>query len=427
MTTRRRLIILGSTGSIGENTIAVVKHLAAHSTAQYDIIGLAAGSNSTRLLEQANETGSLAIALADESCALEVPHPSKLKVFRGRTAAIDLITAHARQGDMVMAAMVGAEGIGPVLAAIEAGCDIALANKETLVAAGSIVTEAARRCGVRILPVDSEHSAILQCLRGGDHATEVKRIVLTASGGPFRQSTREAMESATLADALKHPTWLMGRKVTIDSASMMNKALEMIEAHWLFDLAAERIDVIIHPQSIVHSFVEFHDGSVISQLSPPDMKLPIQVALTWPNRVTGCATQLDWKKFRGLEFEPVDHARFPAVQLAWRAIRAGGSSGAIFNGANEAAVEAFIDGRIGFADISKLVAGALDAITAVPLANLAAVLAADASARQWVVHRVAHQVAHQLPGMVTVGGTGHSGHAGHAGHAGQSGHANRTK
>lgn len=410
MTTRRRLIILGSTGSIGENTIAVVKHLAAHSAVQYDIIGLAAGSNSTRLIEQANETGALAIALADENCALQVSHPSKLKVFRGRMAAVELIKAHARQGDMVMAAMVGAEGIGPVLAAIDAGCDIALANKETLVAAGSIVTEAARRCGVRILPVDSEHSAILQCMRESDRATEVKRIVLTASGGPFRQSTHEAMASATLADALKHPTWSMGRKVTIDSASMMNKALEMIEAHWLFDLDAERIDVIIHPQSIVHSFVEFHDGSVIAQLSPPDMKLPIQVALTWPSRVTGCASQLDWKKLRGLDFAPVDDARFPAVQLASRAIRAGGSSGAILNGANEAAVEAFIEGRIGFIDISKLVAGALDAVTAVPITNLTAVLDADASARQWV--------ARQLSGMVTAEGVGDSvGHAGHAGHA----------
>jgi 1-deoxy-D-xylulose-5-phosphate reductoisomerase len=196
------------------------------------------------------------------------------------------------------------------------------------------------------------------------------------------------MACATLADALKHPTWSMGQKVTIDSASMMNKALEMIEAHWLFDLSAERIDVIIHPQSIVHSFVEFIDGSVIAQLSPPDMKLPIQLAMTWPMRSPRSATPLDWKNLRGLEFEPVDHDRFPAVKLAWNAIRAGGSSGAILNGANEAAVEAFVAGRIRFGEISLLVSGALDAIAPTPVPDLAAVFAADSQARKWVAQKL---------------------------------------
>ncbi len=352
----------------------------------FDIIGLAAGTNAGRLIQQALETGATAIALADESCALNVA-PS-IEIYRGKDAALDLIKAHARRGDLVMGAMVGAAGIAPILAAIEAGCDIALANKETLVAAGAIVTEAARRNGVSILPVDSEHSAILQCLRSGDQSTEVERIVLTASGGPFRRATRETMACATLADALKHPTWSMGQKVTIDSASMMNKALEMIEAHWLFDLSAERIDVIIHPQSIVHSFVEFIDGSVIAQLSPPDMKLPIQLAMTWPMRSPRSATPLDWKNLRGLEFEPVDHDRFPAVKLAWNAIRAGGSSGAIFNGANEAAVEAFVAGRIRFGEISLLVSGALDAIAPTPVPDLAAVFAADSQARKWVAQKL---------------------------------------
>ncbi len=386
MPIRRRLIILGSTGSIGENTLIVAKHLAAHADVHFDIIGLAAGTNAGRLIQQALETGATAIALADESCALNVA-PS-IEIYRGKDAALDLIKAHARRGDLVMGAMVGAAGIAPILAAIEAGCDIALANKETLVAAGAIVTEAARRNGVSILPVDSEHSAILQCLRSGDQSTEVERIVLTTSGGPFRRATRETMACATLADALKHPTWSMGQKVTIDSASMMNKALEMIEAHWLFDLSAERIDVIIHPQSIVHSFVEFIDGSVIAQLSPPDMKLPIQLAMTWPMRSPRSATPLDWKNLRGLEFEPVDHDRFPAVKLAWNAIRAGGSSGAIFNGANEAAVEAFVAGRIRFGEISLLVSGALDAIAPTPVPDLAAVFAADSQARKWVAQKL---------------------------------------
>ena len=386
MPIRRRLIILGSTGSIGENTLIVAKHLAAHADVHFDIIGLAAGTNADRLIQQAQETGATAIALADESCALNVA-PS-IEIYRGKDAALDLIKAHARRGDLVMGAMVGAAGIAPILAAIEAGCDIALANKETLVAAGAIVTEAARRNGVSILPVDSEHSAILQCLRSGDQSTEVERIVLTASGGPFRRATRETMACATLADALKHPTWSMGQKVTIDSASMMNKALEMIEAHWLFDLSAERIDVIIHPQSVVHSFVEFIDGSVIAQLSPPDMKLPIQLAMTWPMRAPRSATPLDWKNLRGLEFEPVDHERFPAVKLAWNAIRAGGSSGAILNGANEAAVEAFVAGRIRFGEISLLVSGALDAIAPTPVPDLAAVFAADSQARKWVAQKL---------------------------------------
>ncbi|MEY4787402.1 MAG: 1-deoxy-D-xylulose 5-phosphate reductoisomerase [Planctomycetota bacterium] len=386
MPIRRRLIILGSTGSIGENTLIVTKHLAAHADVHFDIIGLAAGTNADRLIQQAQETGATAIALADESCALNVA-PS-IEIYRGKNAALDLIKAHARRGDLVMGAMVGAAGIAPILSAIEAGCDIALANKETLVAAGAIVTEAARRNGVSILPVDSEHSAILQCLRSGDQSTEVERIVLTASGGPFRRATRETMDCATLADALKHPTWSMGQKVTIDSASMMNKALEMIEAHWLFDLSAERIDVIIHPQSVVHSFVEFIDGSVIAQLSPPDMKLPIQLAMTWPMRAPRSATPLDWKNLRGLEFEPVDHDRFPAVKLAWNAIRAGGSSGAILNGANEAAVEAFVAGRIRFGEIPLLVSGALDAITPTPVPDLAAVFAADSQARKWVAQKL---------------------------------------
>ncbi len=388
MTHRRRLFILGSTGSIGQNTLAVVKHLATHEAAHFEIVGLAAGMNATRLIQQAIETGAKAIAIADETCEVAALGAPSVQVFRGRDAALKLIATHARRGDLVMGGMVGAAGIAPILAAIERGCDIALANKETLVAAGTLVMDAARRHGVAIIPVDSEHSAILQCLRSGEQRTEVERIVLTASGGPFRRATREAMESATLADALNHPTWSMGRKVTIDSASMMNKALEMVEAHWLFELPAERIDVIVHPQSIVHSFVEFVDGSVIAQLSPPDMKLPIQLALTWPARAPRSATPLDWKNLRGLEFEPVDHERFPAIKLAWNAIRSGGSAGAILNASNEVAVDAFISGRIRFAEICSLVAGALESIALTEITDLDGVVRADGRARAWVEERL---------------------------------------
>lgn len=388
MALRRRLFVLGSTGSIGENTLVVAKHLAACGSTNFEIVGLAAGKNWSRLLEQAQETGAVAIAITDDLASASAGSPHKVAVFRGASAAVELIRTHARRGDLVMGAIVGAAGIPPILAAIEAGCDIALANKETLVAAGALVTAAAKRCGVSIIPVDSEHSAIAQCLRSGDLHSEVARIVLTASGGPFRRATKTAMKTATLADALKHPTWSMGQKVTIDSASMMNKALEMIEAHWLFGLAAKRIDVIVHPQSIVHSLVEFIDGSVIAQMSPPDMKLPIQFAMTAPLRAPRCATALDWKSLRGLEFEPVDHDRFPAIRLALRAIEAGGTAGAILNGANETAVEAFIAGRIRFLEISMLVAGALDAIAVTEASNLASVLQSDAQARAWVLRTI---------------------------------------
>ncbi len=384
MNTQRRLFILGSTGSIGENTLEVVRHLRSEGTINFTIVGVAAGSNVDLLAKQVEEFRPTAVAIADGETARAWPGPTSCELFSGANSALELIKSHARRGDLVMGAMVGAAGIPPILAAIEAGCDIALANKETLVAAGEIVTRAAQRAGVSIIPVDSEHSAIFQCMRAGSSASEVQRIVLTASGGPFRRTPKDVMDRAVLADALNHPTWTMGRKVTIDSASMMNKALEIIEAHWLFDLPAERIDAIIHPQSIVHSFVEFVDGSVVAQLSPPDMRLPIQLALTWPQRGPRCAKALDWTALRSLEFEPIDFDRFPAVQLAWRVIRAGGTSGAIFNAANEAAVEAFITGSIRFGEISTLVLGALDAIAPIAVESLSSVSRADASARAWV-------------------------------------------
>lgn len=386
MSAPARLIILGSTGSIGTATVEVVEHLRATGGRRYDVVGLAAASNGALLAEQASRLGAGHVALLDPKAASALP--AGVKVFTGPTAALQLVNEVAREGDVVMGAMVGSAGLEPTLAAIERGCHIALANKETLVAAGELVMPAAARKGVRLLPVDSEHSAILQCLRAGV-GREVRRIVLTASGGPFRTWPAERIARATLAEALRHPTWTMGRKVTIDSASLMNKGLELIEAHWLFGLEAERMDAIVHPQSIVHGLVEFADGSVIAQLSPPSMRLPIQYALSFEERTEGCSPALDWRALRQLDFEEVDHARFPAVGLARRVIRQGGTSGAVYNAANEAAVEAFIEGRVAFGDIPTLVGAALDALPASPVRTLECVRRADGAARKFVVDRVA--------------------------------------
>jgi 1-deoxy-D-xylulose-5-phosphate reductoisomerase len=392
MTETRRLIILGSTGSIGTATLEVVAHLAQQDDApRYTVVGLAAGSNAALLAQQAEQFGVHDVALADIHASSALP--ASLRTITGPAAALELIDRVAQPGDMVMAAMVGVAGLAPVLAAIERGCDIALANKETLVAAGSVVQEAVARKGVKLLPVDSEHSAVFQCLRAGT-LREVDRLVLTASGGPFRTWSPERTANATLAEALRHPTWQMGRKVTIDSASLMNKGLEVIEAHWLFDLPSDRIDAIVHPQSIVHSFVEFRDGSTIAQLSPPSMKHPIQYALTWPARLPGCCPTIAWDAIRSLEFEPVDHARFPAIKLAKRVIDAGGSSGAIFNAANEVAVEAFIAGSLRFGDIAAVVTDSLDRLPARAVHTLAQVVTADYEARECARVCVAERAAH---------------------------------
>ena len=390
----RRLIVLGSTGSIGTNTLDVVAHLArvadaAGGPAPFEVVGIAGNANGRLLGEQARRFQVGHVAVADPTAAVDAPGAVLL---RGPDAALELVQRCARRGDIVMGAMVGAAGIPATLAAIERGCDIALANKETLVAAGAIVMDAVRRHGVQLLPVDSEHNAIAQCLRSGRSIDEVRRLVITASGGPFRTWTKERVRAATVRDALNHPTWSMGQKVTIDSASMMNKALEVIEAHWLFDLPASRIDAIVHPQSIVHSFVEFVDGSVIAQLSPPDMRTPIQYALTWPARVEGCSRRTDWTTFAKLDFEPVDHDRFPSIKLAWRVVNEGQDAGAILNAANEIAVAAFLRGEIPFPQITELVAEALDALPRRTPRSLAEVLASDEAARQWTLDRLAAKV-----------------------------------
>ncbi len=378
----RRLILLGSTGSIGVNALKVLEHLSSESLASFDVVGIAAGSEATALARQAEKFGVDHAAIADEERADELSGVEHL--YTGPDASLQLVEAIAREGDLVVGAVVGSAGVPAILAAIERGCDIALANKETLVAAGGLVLPLVKQKGVNLLPVDSEHNAVAQCLRGGRSIDEVKRLVLTASGGPFRTWPKEKIDRATVEEALNHPTWNMGRKISVDSASMMNKALEVIEAHWLFGLPSEKIDVIVHPQSIMHSFVEFVDGSVLGQLGPPDMKTPIQYALTWPDRLDGSSRKMDWSALKSMEFEPLDNERFPSVDLARKVIEAGGASGAIFNAANEEAVAAFLDQRIAFGRITEIVAEAIQSLPSSPIQELRDVLRADEEARVFV-------------------------------------------
>lgn len=375
----RRIFLLGSTGSIGTSALDVVRDFIHRGEPRFEVVGLAAARNSGALAAQAREFGVRAVSLANAAGTVDCP--SSVRIHRGPDAACELLASHARRGDLVVAAMVGAAGIRPVLEAIRLGCDVALANKEALVAAGSIVMPAAAAAGVRIIPVDSEHNALFQCLKASSSLSEVRKVVLTASGGPFRSRTREEMSRATVDDALAHPTWRMGPKVTIDSASLMNKALELVEAHWLFGLGSDRIDAVIHPQSIVHGFVEYLDGSVLAQLSPPDMRTPIQQAMCDPLRFEGPSRKLDFAALRSLDFEPVDLARFPAITLARRVIDDGASAGAVMNAANEVAVQAFLERRIGFLEIAELVRETLDSSPRARVSDLSDVLAADRDAR----------------------------------------------
>ncbi len=391
----QRLIVLGSTGSIGVSTLEVVSHFASMQSAdnapRFEIVGLAAGKNANELSKQARQFGVKNLAILDAHAASQLAGFNK--VHSGPDAALKLVQDIARPGDIVVAAMVGFAGLAPTLAAIEMGCTIALANKETLVAAGALMTAAAKRAGVTLLPVDSEHSGLAQCLRSGVQK-EITRVVLTASGGPFRTWSREHTFNATVEQALNHPTWKMGPKVTIDSATLMNKALEVIEAHWLFDLGADRIDAIVHPQSIVHAMIEYADGSVIAQLSPPDMKLPIQAALCWPNRFPGVAKKLDWNTLKTLDFQPIDHERFPAIALAKHVIEHGGSAGATLNAANEIAVEAFMNQQIRFGDIARIVKDTLHALPTHAITTLNDVEAADHNARRHARTLITHNQIH---------------------------------
>ena len=379
---KRRLIVLGSTGSIGTNTLDVVSHLRREGLFEFDVVGLAAGRNGALIAEQASAFSVSHVALADSQQAAALP--KSCKVYTGPDAPQALIEAVAEPGDLVVGAIVGSAGLPATMAAINRGCDVALANKETLVAAGSLVMPLVREKQVQLLPIDSEHSALFQCVQAGRSLDEVKRLIITASGGPFRQATREQTDSATVEQALDHPTWKMGRKVTIDSATLMNKALEIIEAHWLFDMPADKIEAVIHPQSMIHSFVEFIDNSVIAQLGPPDMRTPIQYTLTYPNRLLGNSRAMDWATIGQMDFEQIDRERFGSINLAYDVIRQGGSSGAVFNAANEVAVEAFLSGRIRFGQITQLVADAMQQLPVKPIEDLADCLKADQEARDVV-------------------------------------------
>ncbi|SFJ23041.1 1-deoxy-D-xylulose-5-phosphate reductoisomerase [Thermoflavimicrobium dichotomicum] len=357
-----KVVILGSTGSIGRSTLEVVSQ---HPD-EFEVVALAAGSNVEEMIKQAKTFNPKMISMATKEAAEEVRQAlnGQVRVLYGEEALIEVAT-HP-DATMVVSALVGSRGLPPTLAAIQADKKIGLANKETLVTAGHIVTQAAEKAGVPILPIDSEHSAIFQCLNG-ERREDVRRLILTASGGAFRDWSREELVHATPEKALKHPNWSMGAKVTVDSATLMNKGLEVIEAHWLFGFSYDHIDVLIHPQSIVHSMVEFHDGAVMAQLGTPDMKVPIQYALTYPKRLPLLTKPLDLVQISRLDFRKPDLKRYPCLQMAYDAGRVGGTMTAVLNAANEVAVEQFLAGHISFLAIEQVIEQALSKHE--PLAN----------------------------------------------------------
>jgi 1-deoxy-D-xylulose-5-phosphate reductoisomerase len=379
------IAILGSTGSIGRNTLEVIEV----SGGALRAVALSAHRNVALLAEQARRVRPRWIVVTDAAAARD--HD-----WSGLPAGVDLlvgpegiarVTSDA-DVDIVVSAIVGSAGLDGTWCALEAGKTVALANKESLVVAGPLVMDLAHRRQAQILPVDSEHSAVFQAMQAG-HRGEVRRVILTASGGPFRTYTTEQLARVSVAEALAHPTWEMGPKITIDSATLMNKALEIVEARWLFGLRSDQIEVVLHPQSIVHSMVEFVDGSVLAQLSPPDMKLPIQYALTWPRRTPGVAAKLDWGRAVELRFEPPDFERFGALKLGLEVARQGGTAGAVLNGANEAAVAAFLDGRLSFGQIVPACRDILQDHPFEPSPSLGRVLELDRWARQEMLRWIA--------------------------------------
>ena len=374
---KRRIAILGSTGSIGRQALDVISQ---HPDL-FEVELLTANNNDSLLIEQAIKFNANSVVICNEDkyeAVAEALQPHCIKVFAGMDSVCGLVGED--NIDMVLAAMVGFSGLKPTLAAIKAGKAIALANKETLVAAGHIVMEAARRYRVPVLPVDSEHSAIFQCLLCSPDA-EIARLHLTASGGPFRTWDKDRIARARKEDALKHPQWKMGDKITIDSATMMNKGLEIIEARWLFDTPVEKINVIIHPQSVIHSMVEFHDGAVIAQMGCPDMREPIQFALGYPARLPLDNRKLDFAALGHIEFHEPDMDRFPALDIARSASDKGGNMPCIMNAANEVAVRAFLEDRIGFYDITDIVAECMDGVDFAASPDLASIYATDEAAK----------------------------------------------
>ena len=384
---RKRVVILGATGSIGESALKVARDI----PERMEIVGLAAKSNAQKLAAAANEVRPESVCLVDEPQidVLRRALDYEPRIFSGESGLLEI--ACLTNADMVLVAIVGTGGLRPALAAIKAGKDLAVASKEILVMAGEIVMREARDKSVHVLPVDSEHNAIFQCLeparlraaRDGGVAspTDIRRIILTASGGPFRETPRSAFDSITPKQALKHPTWNMGPKITIDSATLFNKGLEMIEAHWFFDVEMNRVEVVIHPQSIVHSMVEFTDGSTLAQLSYSNMCFPIQYAVTWPDRVPNSLPPLDFSKLSKLEFSTPRYDDFPALNLARRAGEIGGTLPAVMNAANEIAVAAFLDRKVRFPEIWRIVEQVMNRHTPVAHADLDAILGADQWAR----------------------------------------------
>jgi 1-deoxy-D-xylulose-5-phosphate reductoisomerase len=380
----RGLAILGSTGSIGTQALDVVRA----QPGRFRVEVLTAGRNADLLIAQALEFKPNAVAIADESQGQKVRDAlwdHDIKAYAGNDAIAQLVEMDGI--DIVLTALVGFAGLRPTMNAIAAGKHIALANKETLVVAGGPVMEAAQKKGVDILPVDSEHSAIFQCLAGEFH-NPIEKLILTASGGPFRGRKKEDLASVTREQALKHPNWDMGAKITIDSASLMNKGLEVIEARWLFDIPADRIEVVVHPQSIVHSGVQFEDGSIKVQMGLPDMKLPIQYALGYPQRLANSFPRFSFAEYPNLSFEQPDLQTFRNLQLAYDALAAGGSAPCVLNAANEVAVAAFLEGSVGFLEMSDVVEHALNAVEHVKKPDIEALFALDTAAREAAKSRV---------------------------------------
>jgi 1-deoxy-D-xylulose-5-phosphate reductoisomerase len=376
--TPRGLAILGSTGSIGTSALDVVDRL----RGRFRVVALAAGSNVVLLAEQAEKYRPALVSVADKGVAETLRGLGEgwgMKVVHGTEGAAEV--ARAEGADVVLSAITGMSGFGPTLEAVKAGRRVALANKESMVVGGALLKREAAGSGAEIIPVDSEHSGVFQCL-GRERRGQVRKVTLTASGGPFLKTPLEDLGAKTLEETLRHPRWVMGRKVTVDSATLMNKGLELIEARWLFDLDASQLDVLIHPQSVVHALVELKDGSVLAQLSATDMRVPIQLALTWPERLDSGLPELDLAEVGRLEFLRVDERRFPLFKLAKQALAAGASLPVALNAGNEVAVAAFLEKKILFADIPAVVAGVMDAHRARPADSLEAILEVDKDARR---------------------------------------------